>query len=221
MRLVVGPLPASVYWRRRAMVLGGALLGVLIVVYSCNVAGKTSPAATPTISATPQSKPSLTPSPTPPPATTQAAVNSPTSTVAAVVDANTCTDAEISVKAVAPKTSLPKGTEVQITLLIKNISNRQCTRDVGADQQELRIVFGTEKVWSSDDCDGPTGTDVRSLPPNHERSYFAKWNGKSSSVCSASAKHTPAGPAPEAGEYQLIGRVGTDLSDPVTLKITG
>ena len=35
MRLVVGPLPASVYWRRRVMVLAGVLLGVLIVVYSC------------------------------------------------------------------------------------------------------------------------------------------------------------------------------------------
>lgn len=220
MRLVVGPLPASVYWRRRAVVLGGALLGVLIVVYSCNTAGKTSPAATPAKTET--SPAQLPPTPSPTPAQATQAAHSPVTTIApVVVDADTCTDAEISVKAVAPKTSLESGAEVQLTLLIKNISNRQCTRDVGPDQQELRIVLGTEKIWSSDDCDGPTGVDVRTFPPNHERSYVARWNGKSSSVCSTSAKHTPAGPEPEPGEYQLIGRVGTDLSEPVTLKITG
>ena len=144
---------------------------------------------------------------------------SPTATVAAV-GPDACTDAEMSVKAVPAKTTVASGTEVQITLLIKNISNRTCSRDVGADQQELRIVLGTEKIWSSDDCDGPTGTDVRTFPPNHERSYNAVWNGKRSSSCSTTAKRTPTGPQPEPGEYQLFGRVGTDHSDPVILKIT-
>ena len=46
------------------------------------------------------------------------------------------------------------------------------------------------------------------------------WNGESSSSCSTTAKRTPTGPAPIPGEYQLIGRVGTDLSDPIVIKIT-
>jgi hypothetical protein len=146
-------------------------------------------------------------------------VISPTATVAAV-GPDACTDAEVSVKAVPAKTTVARGTDLQITLLIKNISNRACSRDVGADQQELRVVLGTEKMWSSDDCDGPTGTDVRTFPPNHERSYNAVWNGNRSSSCSTTVKRTPTGPQPEPGEYQLFGRVGTDLSDPVVLKIT-
>ncbi|GIH08381.1 hypothetical protein Rhe02_64480 [Rhizocola hellebori] len=201
------------------MVLAGALLGVLIVVYSCNVSGKTSPAAEPSKTPTAASKPASSPSPTAQAAMTPAAVVSPTATVA-VAAADMCTDAEISVKAVPAKTTIVAGTDVQITLLIKNISNRSCSRDVGADQQELRVVLGTEKIWSSDDCDGPTGTELRTFPPNHERSYNAMWNGESSTKCSTTAKRTPTGPAPEPGEYQLIGRVGTDKSDPVTLKIT-
>jgi hypothetical protein len=201
------------------MVLAGALLGVLIVVYSCNASGKTSPASAP--SATPAASPDPTssPSPTAQAAVTQAAVVSPTATVA-VLPAEMCTDAEISVKAVPAKTTLPAGAEIQITLLVKNISNRTCSRDVGADQQELRVVLGADKIWSSDDCDGPTGTDVRNFPPNHERSYNAIWNGESSTSCSTTTKRTPNGPAPAPGEYQLIGRVGTDLSDPVTIKLT-
>jgi hypothetical protein len=126
----------------------------------------------------------------------------------------------MSVKAVPAKTTMASGAELHITLLIKNISNRACSRDVGADQQELRVVLGTDKVWSSDDCDGPTGTEVRNFPPNHERSYNAVWNGNRSSTCSTTAKRTPTGPQPEPGEYQLFGRVGTDLSDPVVLKLS-
>ena len=219
MRLVVGPLPASVYWRRRVMVLAGALLGVLIVVYSCNASGKTTPASAPSATPAASAKPTSSPSPTAQAAVTQAAVVSPTATVA-VLPAEMCTDAEISVKAAPAKTTMAAGTEIVITLLIKNISNRTCKRDVGADQQELRVVLGAEKVWSSDDCDGPTGTDIREFPPNLERSYNAVWNGESSTKCSTTVKRTPTGPAPAPGEYQLIGRLGKDLSDPVILKIT-
>ncbi|HCU50040.1 MAG TPA: hypothetical protein DGG94_09615 [Micromonosporaceae bacterium] len=217
MRLVVGPLPASVYWKRRAMVLGGTVLAVLIVFYSCNASGKTNPGAQST--PTPTASPSASPSAAAVVAPVTEVSPTPTSTVP-VVNPQACTDAELSVTAVPAKTALAKGTELQITLLIKNISNRACNRDIGADQQELRIVLGTEKIWSSDDCDGPTGAEDRNFPAGHERSYQVIWNGKSSSSCSKTAKRTPDGPVPAAGDYQLFGRVGTDLSDAVVIKLS-
>src|SRR3954454_10773812 len=36
MRSTVGPLPAAVYWRRRAVVLGAALLGIIVLFVSCS-----------------------------------------------------------------------------------------------------------------------------------------------------------------------------------------
>jgi hypothetical protein len=36
MRSTVGPLPAAVYWRRRAVVLGAALLGIIFLFVSCS-----------------------------------------------------------------------------------------------------------------------------------------------------------------------------------------
>jgi hypothetical protein len=36
MRTTVGPLPSSVYWRRRAVVLGAALLGIIVLFVSCS-----------------------------------------------------------------------------------------------------------------------------------------------------------------------------------------
>ena len=38
MRLTVGPLPPAVYWRRRALVLGVALLVVFLIVQACMAA---------------------------------------------------------------------------------------------------------------------------------------------------------------------------------------
>src|SRR5690348_12860369 len=45
MRLTVGPLPAAVYWRRRAVVLVGIAIVVLIASYACTASA--SPSAGP------------------------------------------------------------------------------------------------------------------------------------------------------------------------------
>jgi hypothetical protein len=223
MRLVVGPLPASVYWRRRAMVLGGAILAVLLITYSCSQGGKSpaaGPSPGPSASSSPAAEvtPSAEASPPPGEVTTPVTQVSPTAQpVLPVGDPALCTDAELSVTAQPLRNPLAAGTEVQINLLIKNISSRECVRGVGADVQELYIVLGTEKIWSSDHCGALTGTDVRTFPPAHERSYRATWNGKSSVSCEAK---NPSGPVPAKGDYQLFGRVGTDLSEPLVLKLT-
>lgn len=222
MRLVVGPLPASVYWRRRAMVLGGVVLAVLMIVYSCGAAGKTpngaaGSGATPSAGSEASTAPSsATPSRAP---VAPAAIVSASPTPA-IVDAQLCTDAELLVTAVPGKATLQRGSDMYFKLLIKNTSSRSCTRDVGPDQQELYIKLGTMVVFSSDHCDGPTGSEMRTFPPQHERSVDVFWNGKSSTSCSATQKRTPDGPVPEAGDYQLFGRVGTDLSEPITIKLT-
>lgn len=218
MRLVVGPLPASVYWRRRAMVLGGVALAVTMIVYSCGSTDKTpkaeatsSPAAgTPSPTVTeegviaPVGQTTPTPSPSPLPA----------------ADPQMCTDDELKVTAEPEKTTMPAGSEILVKLIVKNTSNRSCRRDVGADHQELYLVLGTERIWSSDHCDGPTGSDMRSLPAGHERSYQTHWNGRSSTSCTQAKNPSPDGPTPPPGQYQLFGRIGTDLSEPVTLTLT-
>lgn len=218
MRLVVGPLPASVYWRRRAVVLGGVALAVLMIVYSCNgSSGTASPEASPSATASAQA---------PSPAASEEGVVAPVGVAStipsapAVADPQVCTDDELRVTAAPEETKVAKGSGILIKLIIKNTSKRDCRRDVGADQQELYLVLGTERIWSSDHCDGPAGNDLRTLPAGHERSYQAVWNGKSSTSCSATEERTPTGPVPAAGEYQLFGRLGTDLSDPVVLTLT-
>ncbi|WP_433722817.1 adhesin [Actinoplanes sp. CA-051413] len=71
MRSTVGPLPAAVYWRRRAVVLGALLLGVIVLFVSCSGgddknsnrgkgASSQAPLTPPSASNTPEEEPSFT-----------------------------------------------------------------------------------------------------------------------------------------------------------------
>lgn len=137
---------------------------------------------------------------------------------APAVDDGSCTDAEISVTPVALPASVPRRGTVDLQLRIKNTSQRTCSRDVGADLQELFVKSGAEKIWSSDTCGTAKGSDVQSFTPGFVRSYQVGWNGRDTTRC---ADGLATGPYPPAGTYQVFGRLGTKLSDPVKLTIVG
>src|SRR5512138_869732 len=138
MRLTVGPLPAAVYWRRRAVVLVGLAMIVLVISYACGG---------PSSGAGPTTQPSGSASPTPTPTTTLLRPEvprpsaAPPSAFTLPVPALTgpCTDAEMEVTATAGAPEVPRGQPLAVTIKIKNISTRTCTRDIGADVQELRL----------------------------------------------------------------------------------
>ena len=228
MRLTVGPLPAAVYWRRRAVVLGAVLLLALAVSYTCSGPPPTATSGasrSPSPPASPQTNPSLQPadliSASP---SADGLAGSPSALPSfgdPSVDPRACTDSEIRVTAKPTSTSVGRGQDVLIYLYIKNISDRACTRDIGPDLQELRIVLGADKVWSSDDCGTARGSSIRNFLPNFEVSFNVDWNGKMSTTCSGTGSNrAPAGAVPDPGRYQVLGRVGTAQSKPVTLTIS-
>jgi hypothetical protein len=128
----------------------------------------------------------------------------------------TCADSEMSVTPVPASTTIKRGTPVVIRLKIKNISTRTCSRDVGADPQEIYIDQGARKYWSSDTCSTARNSDVRAFAPGAEREYSVTWNGRQSSKCQGGVA---AGPAPIPGQYEVRGRLGTKVSDAVVLTI--
>ena len=236
MRLTVGPLPPAVYWRRRVVVLGAGLLFLIVVAYSCSGpdepgrdSAKTGRSPSPSPSVTPSStsliltpesdQPTAGPGPTGviQPAGPAEPSTPPTVQAPPPPAEGACTDQEMKVTPVPARTSAKQGSVIQIKLRIRNISDRTCTRDVGADLQELYIARGAEKVWSSDICGTASGSDVRTFPPSIENEYQVDWNGRDSSRCDGGVA---SGPYPEPGEYQLFARLGTRISDPVKLTIT-
>jgi hypothetical protein len=217
MRLTVGPLPAAVYWRRRAVVLVGLAMIVLVVSYACG--GPSSGAGT----AAPQSSGSASPTPTPTTTLLRPEVPSPAAatpsafTLPVPAQTGPCTDAEMEVTATAAAPEVLRGQPLAVTIKIKNISARTCSRDIGADVQELRLNDAATTIWSSDDCGANHGHDERSFDAGTEAVFTLTWMGKRSRggdgtvVCEA--------PAPDAATYQLVARLDQKLSAPFEIRV--
>jgi hypothetical protein len=224
MRLTVGPLPPSVYWRRRAIVLAGALLVLFLVAQACMAAtaspdGGASGNGTPPPASSPPAGPPLGPAnagmPAEPPTDTE---DQPPAPPAVTGDA--CEDGEMVITAEAERTGFAAGEPVRFTIRIQNSSGRSCVRDIGGDLRELYLIRGTgaNKVWSTQHCGGPTGSDERELPPGFETTYFIVFDGRASTTCDSDEE--PAGPQVAAGDYQLFARLGTVYSEPLRITIS-
>lgn len=234
MNLTVGPLPPAVYWRRRAIVLGGLLLVVVLFVSMCSGSGGTKSA-----SGTPSTRPSATPSGAPSvlspvigvggdgggqgnPTVTELASAPPggggpggpaTSAGGQQSGASPCADSDISLT--ASVTSLAKG--YYLSMKVKNTSTRSCTRDLGSGPQTLQVVNTSgATIWTSDLCAAAGRTpqpDMRTLGPGSEvvlpSSGKFYWDG-TTGKCSG-GKDLP------AGAYQLIAKLDTKSSAPVPL----
>ncbi len=252
MRATVGPLPSAVYWRRRAVVLGVALLGIIVLFVSCSgnspndQRGKGTPVAS---SPTPGPQGSASsPSPTPSfldgsnqgepsrPApgdikpgaggtgtgtgtadgTVPGQSTTGNNTAVTAPTSGSCTDGEMQVLPVLTKATLGRNEAVDIQIKIKNVGSRTCARDVGAGPQELYLEQGAQKFWSSDTCSPAKNSDVHQFAPGAERDFRVRWNGLESTTC---ADGSAAGSPPPAGQFELRARLGTKVSNAVTLTI--
>jgi hypothetical protein len=246
MRTTVGPLPSAVYWRRRAVVLGAVLLGIIVLFVSCSGDGKddktgrnaggsqlpTPAPASPSDSPDPQTSfldgvpggnaPSL---PAPGDLESQGANGGGNTGTGNGTGQNTnvtgpsdgsCADNEMSVVPGAAATTIKRGSPVDLTVTIKNVGSRTCSRDVGAGPQELYLEKGAQKYWSSDTCSTDRSKDVRQFAPGEQRSYRITWNGRQSNACTANAA---SGPNPPPGQFELRARLGTLISGPLLLTI--
>jgi hypothetical protein len=224
MRLTVGPLPASVYWRRRAVVLVGLAMVVLVITYACGgpdpnadagVNAGNTPATTDTASPTTTLlRPEV-------PATTTSTPSPTASAFTLPVPAATgpCTDAELEVVATAAAAEVQRGQPLAVTIRIKNISSRTCNRDIGADMQELRLNDPASKttIWSSDDCNPNHGSDDTSFDPGQEQTFTLTWQGRRSRGGDGTPVCDNVTPEPQA--YELVARLDQKYSAPFAVRI--
>jgi hypothetical protein len=253
----VGPLPAAIYWRRRAAV-GAAL--VLIVIAFVAMCGGPDPSGQQGQSGPSPNPPQVNPSaPTSAGAGSAGGGGSPGGSAGAgspgagppgggspgagspgagspgskgntesggdsvngtgggslPVDAPPCADGDMSLTTdVVPSPGVYGGT-VSLTLIVRNTSDHACTRDVGSAAQELRVVRATTTIWSSDNCQTSPTTDVRTFGPNIESRFSLQWYTRriAPNECEIAAS-----PAP-VGTYQVVARLGTKLSTPMSFDI--
>jgi hypothetical protein len=219
MRLTVGPLPAAVYWRRRVFVLCAVLIGGMVVFYSFSGGSPADAGLRPTPSGTHTTHPTdpsptiLTPVTGRPPTTAAASPTGSAFTLPTTGGGLTgpCRDDELIVIASASATQVRAGSGLDVTIKFRNTSQRTCARDIGADMQELRILAGKNIVWSSDDCNANHGHDTESFAPGQEIKFTLRWNGRFSRG-GTGATLCGAPPVAQPGDYELFGRLDTQLS---------
>lgn len=232
MRMTVGPLPATVYWRRRVVVLGAVLLLVVLTVWSCGGSDGTGQAgrrshggngrsdgAPPTsgpgsrsASATPS--PSATATGSPVPSGEPNLVGGETGPLV-TGPAPRCADSDLVVTTRTHPRHVPMGSYPTLYLTIRNRSGHACTRNIGADEQELWITEGSKRLWSSNDCGANHGKDVRRFEPGNAVTFHRVWNSRTSSKGCEGARDLVG-----RGTYQLRGRVGGRKGKPSDFTVT-
>jgi hypothetical protein len=227
MRLTVGPLPAAVYWRRRAFVLGVLVLVIFSFFYSCTTGSSTadtgrrptSATGTPTTVAAQPRTTLLVPTSEEP----SSADPSPTSSAFALPTTGVtgpCSDTELVVSASAAGTQVSRGTPLDLTIRFRNVGYRTCRRDIGADLQELRIMEGKAMIWSSDDCNPNHGHDLETFTPGRQVAFTLRWNGRYSRSGTGSVVCGSTVAFPPAGAYDLFGRLDSQLSQAYAFQLT-
>lgn len=187
----VGPLPASVYWRRRAVVVGVPVL-LLGLLRACGGDGGDQQLT--------QAEPSASPTRSAAAVPAAPAATRPASAAPAV---GSCADAALEVTAAAERETYAKGETPRLVLTVKNTGTAPCRRALGQGAVELLVTSGSDRFWSSDDCAPGGDQGVTVLKPGEQRVQRVTWSGRRSAPGCGGSKAQA-----EPGTYRVSGRVG-------------
>ncbi|MEA5155455.1 hypothetical protein [Raineyella sp.] len=213
----VGPEDPQVYWMRRATIGVVVLVVVLIIVAFARppkTAGSAIPAGSPTplVLSTPTPTPTPTPTESPAPAAatptpgaspaaaqTPAAAKTPDGTAA-------CQASDIRV-ALSGGSGAGIGQQTTFTVQLTNGSSSPCRIGVDKSLVEMKIVSGSDRIWSTADCDGwlPTKSSAE-VKAGESLSVDVGWPGRRSYPgCKLGSKAISAGTYVVTAEYQGAG----------------
>ncbi len=205
LRNPVGPQSPSVYWRRRLLVLLG-LIAVIVVIVLIVVRPGQTPAASPSDSPSPSTD--VTPSGTPTPTFTSAA------------GGEACNPGQIAIAPITDSNSYASGVQPALSMSITNIGSAPCTFDVGTAAQEYIITSGTDRIWSSKDCQTGAAANPQVLAPSVElkTTPFA-WDRTRSSTTTCNTTRPAAVAGPDGPTYKLQVKLGSIESTQLAFRL--
>jgi hypothetical protein len=217
-----GPLPTEIYWRRRGLALGIAVvvIGIAVATVIAFVGG--SAGAKPASAGKANSAENKPGAPAPPqapppgqesvnPAAPPPGVNpeSPTPTAAVmpppVLNAgDDCPDSTLGVKGLTSAPQYFIGDQPKFTMVVTNIGLVSCKRDVGAAVLAAYVYsLDNKRLWSNLDCAPSNETLVKTFTPGEQVTTAVTWTGM------GSAPHCPLPrPAIGPGTYNLVVQLG-------------
>ncbi|WP_235216000.1 hypothetical protein [Mycobacterium kyorinense] len=216
-----GPLPPEIYWRRRGLALGiavvviGIVVATIVAIMSSSAGAKTSdkPTATPQAKS-PIQQPQVETPVTPPAAQNQAPSETPTAAVQpppVLKEGDDCPDSTLAVKGLTNAPQYVIGDQPKFTMVVTNIGLVACKRDVGAAVLAAYVYsLDNKRLWSNLDCAPSNETLVKTFAPGEQVTTAVTWTGM------GSAPHCPL-PRPPIGPgtYNLVVQLGNLRSAPV------
>ncbi len=221
-----GPLPSEIYWRRRALAIGVAVVVVAIVaaVIFALVGGSagadTKAADQPAEAAAPAGQPIILPpneikktdKPADAPVHDGPPIAKPELVPPVALNAgDDCPDATLAVKASSDKPSYLAGEQPKFTMVVTNIGLVQCKRDVGAAVLAASVFsVDNKRIWANLDCAPSQENSIKTFNPGEQVTTEVTWTGM------GSAPNCPLPrPAIGPGTYSLVVQLGDLRSAPV------
>ncbi len=207
-----GSEPASVYWQRRAIVAGAAVVLILVVVFGLKALGSDSGGATAEGQAEPQewvapsssstlNRPQVSPTPSAEPSSA-----SPSPTVPA------CAEDELMLQIVAAFDEVRSGSPVPVSVLVASTAAQTCAADLG--QVAVELAAGADVVYSTAHCLEAEPREVELAEGAGQTVEFELDGLASEPGCAGDRRELP------AGDYEMRARFGEAVSQPTTLTLT-
>jgi hypothetical protein len=224
-----GPLPTEIYWRRRGLAIGVAVvvIGVAVatvIAFMGHTAGakpanadKPNSAQVKPGSPPPQAPPPTGPEGAPPVAPAQGQnPETPTPTAAVqpppvLKEGDDCPDSTLAVKGLTNAPQYFIGDQPKFTMVVTNIGLIACKRDVGASVLAAYVYsLDNKRLWSNLDCAPSNETLIKTFTPGEQVTTAVTWTGM------GSAPHCPLPrPAIGPGTYNLVVQLGNLRSEPL------
>jgi hypothetical protein len=224
-----GPLPSQIYWRRRALAIGiavvvvGIIAAIVAVIVTSSSGAESKSADEPTAAAAPPTPlPGENPevkTPVVPPAE-QAPPPSATPTAAVIPPpvlkpGDDCPDSTLAVKGITGPQYVV-GEQPQFTMVVTNIGLVACKRDVGAAVLAAYVYsLDNQRLWSNLDCSHSNETLVKTFDPGEQVTTTVTWTGMGSAP-QCPLPRQPIGP----GTYNLVVQLGNLRSATVPFMLT-
>ena len=206
-----GPLPSQIYWRRRGLAIGIAVLilaiivGVAFAVFSGGSDSKSSVKTAASQTPQPENKnpvvapPAASSAPAPTPTPTEAVAPPPV-----LKEGDDCPDSTLAVKGITNDPQYVIGDQPKFTMVVTNIGLVACKRDVGAAVLAAYVYsLDNKRLWSNLDCAPSNETLVKTFNPGEQVTTEVTWTGMGSAP-QCPLPRQPIGP----GTYNLVVQLG-------------
>jgi hypothetical protein len=175
-----GPLPPGVYWRRRALVIG---LAVVLVMVFANLLGNGSDGSSDDDGVAEQAAGSPTSSPSEDPTRKQGGKKknkpSPTPTITPMPDpTGPCLEDDILVQPVVERAVA--GSDVTIGLELRTRTAEACTWQVSPSHLTLKVTSGSDDIWASQECPRAVPVEEVVVRQDFTTTIGVVWDGRRS-----------------------------------------